>query len=160
MTVKLIKIFKNKIVRNKKGNIIKYVALNNKFFKRFGEIYFNEIYLNKKKGWNLHKKNVCLIGDSAHAATPNMGQGACQAIEDAFVLSECIEKYGITKAFFKYQELRLSKAHRIVKTSWYVGKIAHIKNPILIGLRNQILKLTPSSISKKQNQQIFKLTEL
>ena len=61
MTVKLIKIFKNKIVKNKKGNIIKYVALNNKFFKRFGEIYFNEIYLNKKKGWNLHKKNVCLI---------------------------------------------------------------------------------------------------
>ncbi|MFT7011873.1 MAG: 2-polyprenyl-6-methoxyphenol hydroxylase-like FAD-dependent oxidoreductase, partial [Flavobacteriales bacterium] len=29
------------------------------------------------------------IGDSAHATTPNMGQGACQAIEDAFVLSEC-----------------------------------------------------------------------
>ena len=107
-----------------------------------------------------YKKNVCLIGDSAHATTPNMGQGACQAIEDAFVLSECIEKYGITKAFFKYQELRLLKAHRIVKTSWYVGKIAHLKNPILIGLRNQILKLTPSSISKKQNQQIFKLTEL
>ena len=61
MTVKLIKIFKNKIIRNKKGNITKYVALNNKFIKRFGEIYFNEIHLNKKKGWILHKRNICLI---------------------------------------------------------------------------------------------------
>ncbi|MBK6526865.1 MAG: FAD-dependent monooxygenase [Crocinitomicaceae bacterium] len=28
--------------------------------------------------------SVLLIGDAAHATTPNMGQGACQAIEDAF----------------------------------------------------------------------------
>lgn len=61
MTVKSIKIFKNKVIKNKKGNIIKYVTLQNKFFKKFGEIYFNEIYFNKKKGWILHKKNVCLI---------------------------------------------------------------------------------------------------
>ena len=31
-----------------------------------------------------HKENVCLIGDSAHATTPNMGQGACQAIGRCF----------------------------------------------------------------------------
>ncbi|WP_241240815.1 FAD-dependent monooxygenase [Maribacter sp. MJ134] len=42
------------------------------------------------------KGNVCLIGDAAHATTPNMGQGACQAIEDAYVLSECLNKYKIT----------------------------------------------------------------
>ena len=36
---------------------------------------------------NWHRKGVCLLGDAAHATTPNMGQGACQAIEDAYVLS-------------------------------------------------------------------------
>jgi 2-polyprenyl-6-methoxyphenol hydroxylase-like FAD-dependent oxidoreductase len=106
------------------------------------------------------KDNVCLIGDSAHATTPNMGQGACQAIEDAYVLSECLYKYGINKAFSEYQKLRLPKAHQVVKASWLVGKLAHLKNPILIGLRNQMLRLTPSSVNRKQNEQIFQLVEI
>ncbi|WP_303316719.1 FAD-dependent monooxygenase [Flavivirga abyssicola] len=106
------------------------------------------------------KENVCLIGDAAHATTPNMGQGACQAIEDAFVLSECLDKYEIIKAFTEYQKLRLPKAHQVVKASWLVGKMAHLKNPILIGLRNQMLRLTPSSANRKQNEQIFQLAEI
>ena len=107
-----------------------------------------------------YKKNVCLIGDSAHATTPNMGQGACQAIEDAYVLSECLSKYKTTKAFSEYQNLRLSKAHQVVKASWLVGKMAHLSNPILIGLRNQMLRLTPSSVNRKQNEQIFQLAKI
>jgi len=107
-----------------------------------------------------YKENVCLIGDSAHATTPNMGQGACQAIEDAYVLSECLSKYRTTKAFSEYQKLRLPKAHQVVKASWIVGKMAHLKNPILISLRNQMLRLTPSSVNRKQNEQIFQLEEI
>ena len=34
----------------------------------------------------------CLIGDAAHATTPNMGQGACQAVEDAWMLGELLSK--------------------------------------------------------------------
>jgi 2-polyprenyl-6-methoxyphenol hydroxylase-like FAD-dependent oxidoreductase len=106
------------------------------------------------------KDNICLMGDAAHATTPNMGQGACQAIEDAYVLAACLDKYKLNKAFLEYQKIRLPKAHQVVKMSWFVGKIAHLKNPLSIGLRNLILKLTPSSVNKKQNEQIFQLTEL
>ncbi|MCU7583714.1 FAD-dependent monooxygenase, partial [Riemerella anatipestifer] len=38
------------------------------------------------------KRNVCLVGDAAHATTPNLGQGACQAIEDAYVLGKLLDK--------------------------------------------------------------------
>lgn len=114
--------------------------------------------LNPTSIW--FEENVCLIGDSAHATTPNMGQGACQAIEDAYVLSECLHKYEIAKAFSEYQKLRLPKAHQVVKTSWLVGKMAHISNPILIGLRNQLLRLTPASVNRKQNEQIFQLAKI
>ncbi len=89
-----------------------------------------------------------------------MGQGACQAIEDAFVLSECLKKYEINKAFKEYQKLRIPKAHQVIKTSWLIGKMAHITNPILIGLRNQILRLTPTSVNRKQNERIFQLAKL
>lgn len=61
MTVKSIKIINGKILKNRKGNLIKYISKKNSFFNGFGEIYFNEIKLKKKKGWNFHKKNTCLI---------------------------------------------------------------------------------------------------
>ncbi len=109
---------------------------------------------------NWHSTNACLIGDAAHAMTPNMGQGACQAIEDAFVLAACLEKYGTDKAFSMYQKNRLSKAHQIVKTSWFIGKMAHIKNPLLAGLRNRLLQLLPAAINRKQNEQLFELAAI
>ena len=43
MTVKSIKIFSSKIIKNNKGNLIKYVSSYDKFYEGFGEIYFNEI---------------------------------------------------------------------------------------------------------------------
>jgi len=104
--------------------------------------------------------NVCIIGDAAHPMTPNMGQGACQAIEDAYILSECLYKYDVNIAFQKFQNLRLSKAHQIVNTSWRIGKLAHINNPFLIAIRNFILKKTPSSVNKKQLHQIFNLVKI
>lgn len=61
MTAKFIKIAVGKTIKNRKGNIIKFVNFKSKLFKKFGELYFTEIKLNKKKGWNYHKKNTCLM---------------------------------------------------------------------------------------------------
>ena len=49
MTVKKIKIYTNKIIKNKKGNLIKFVSRKDSFFKKFGEVYFNEIKYKKKR---------------------------------------------------------------------------------------------------------------
>ena len=61
MTVKSFKILKNKIVKNKKGSIIKFLTKKNIYFKSFGEIYFTEVNANKTKGWNYHKRYTCII---------------------------------------------------------------------------------------------------
>ena len=50
-----------KLFKNNKGDLLKYVSKKSPYFKSFGEIYFNEINLKKKKGWILHKKNQCII---------------------------------------------------------------------------------------------------
>lgn len=110
------------------------------------------------KQW--YNDNVCLIGDAAHAATPNMGQGACQAIEDAFVLSKSIAENPISVAFQAFQKIRMTKALQVVNTSWRIGKISHWKNTIAIQFRNGLIKLALSSINKKQLETIFKLSEL
>lgn len=61
MTVKLVKVLKNRIIKNKKGSIIKYISNKEKNFFGFGEVYFSEIKYKKTKGWNYHKKYTCII---------------------------------------------------------------------------------------------------
>lgn len=112
-------------------------------------------HLQPIKSW--FKGNVCLIGDAAHATTPNMGQGACQAIEDAHILAECLDQYKTEKAFHIFQKLRSPKVKRVVNTSWRIGKMAHWKNPIATGLRNNLIKITPKKISRRQSEIIFEL---
>lgn len=103
-------------------------------------------------------ENVCLIGDAAHATTPNLGQGACQAIEDAYILGKLLDDgLAIENTFKAYERLRRDKAHKIVNTSWAVGKMAHIENRFGIVLRNFLMQNLPKSLQKKQMDMIFEL---
>lgn len=103
-------------------------------------------------------ENVCLVGDAAHATTPNLGQGACQAIEDAYVLGKLLDSgLEIQNTFAAYENLRRKKAHSIVNTSWAIGKMAHLENSFGIWLRNFAMKNTPKSANKKQMDMIFNL---
>lgn len=104
-----------------------------------------------------HQDNICLIGDAAHATTPNLGQGACQAIEDAHCLANCLDLKNLNSSFQRFQKLRMPKAHRIVNTSWTLGKVSHWKNPIAVKVRNGLMKLTPESINRRQSAKIFEL---
>lgn len=104
-----------------------------------------------------HTDNICLIGDAAHATTPNMGQGACQAIEDAWVLSNCLAKDAPPLAFQKFQALRMPKAKKVVNMSWQIGGLAHWENSIGVWLRNALLRATPKSIAQRQNEWIYEV---
>ncbi|MGH1337507.1 MAG: FAD-dependent monooxygenase [Aureispira sp.] len=100
----------------------------------------------------------CLMGDAAHATTPNMGQGANQAIESAWVLAEQLAtKESIQAAFAAYQDLRQAKAQKIIKTSWQIGQLAQVENPFLIGIRRTLLALTPAWVAQRQVEQIYTL---
>ena len=51
---------------------------------------------------------VTLLGDAAHPMTPDMGQGACQAIEDAVVLADCLTRWSeVAEALRAYESLRI-----------------------------------------------------
>jgi len=105
-----------------------------------------------------HHNKICLIGDAAHATTPNMGQGACQAIEDALALSICLEKENTPEeAFSSFQKLRTKKANGIISQSWQVGKLAQLENGFVRKSRNFFMKLVPASIGEKQSAKILEL---
>lgn len=94
---------------------------------------------------------LVLIGDAAHATTPNMGQGACQAIEDAVTLANCMrDESDYELAFRNFEKLRLKRTHWVTETSWQIGKIAQLENEMLIRLRNTGFRLMPDSLGKRQ----------
>ncbi|WP_107037935.1 FAD-dependent monooxygenase [Brumimicrobium mesophilum] len=103
-----------------------------------------------------YKNNICLLGDSAHATTPNLGQGACQAIESSLVLANCLEKHqNPEEAFRAFQKTRRKKAVKVVTTSYKVGKISHIENRFLIKVRNFLMRNI--NAGTKQSEQLFKI---
>jgi 2-polyprenyl-6-methoxyphenol hydroxylase-like FAD-dependent oxidoreductase len=96
-----------------------------------------------------------LIGDAAHATTPNLAQGACQAIEDAVVLADCLKQTAdVERAFRKFEKRRLKRTHWIVNTSWRIGKVAQLEHPLLVGLRNTAFRMMPASANRRQLQRI------
>lgn len=95
--------------------------------------------------------NIVLIGDAAHATTPNMGQGACMAIEDAAVLANCLENYSSPEeAFVQFEKKRIPRTTKIVNASWNFGRIAQWENPVMMKIRNAAVRLTPPSLAEKQ----------
>src|SRR6266567_2391346 len=73
-----------------------------------------------------HRGRVVLLGDAAHAMTPNLGQGACQAIEDAVTLGQCLKEAGdLAASLDLYESKRVPRVRRIVADSYRFGAVAH-----------------------------------
>ena len=116
----------------------------------------NDLYDFKPINQWTDRKTV-LVGDAAHATTPNLGQGACQAIEDAYVLAEQLSTCeDIEKSFKLFQEKRISKATSITNTSWQFAQITNTSG-VIKSLIIGFLRMTPNSINHQQLDKIYSL---
>lgn len=94
------------------------------------------------------KGHTALLGDAAHPISPNFGQGACLAIEDAVVLGACLKSIpDISRALQLFQKSRYRRCLEILLTSREVGRFVQIQNRAFVYLRDQYLKLAPSAIT-------------
>ena len=64
-----------------------------------------------------HGEGVALLGDAAHPTLPFLAQGANMALEDAWVLVQCLRRQPRDAALAAYQKARIDRTRRIVKTS-------------------------------------------
>jgi 2-polyprenyl-6-methoxyphenol hydroxylase-like FAD-dependent oxidoreductase len=71
---------------------------------------------------------VVLLGDAAHAVTPDLGQGACQALEDAAVLPGLLARHPLDEALMRFDSQRRPRASRLVRDSAVSG--ASLKSAI------------------------------
>lgn len=100
--------------------------------------------------------NILLLGDAAHATTPNMGQGACQALEDVAVLMDEIkDEKSVQKCFRNFEKRRLKRTKYIIDTSKRIGEVSQWDNPLLVAVRNQIMRLLPPSVAQSSLSQLL-----
>lgn len=100
---------------------------------------------------------LVLIGDAAHAMTPNLGQGGAQAIEDAWALARCLAdcQGRWAEAFQTFYRERQARTRWIASTAWQLGKLAHIENPIARAVRNLALTYTPAFMQRRHLDRIL-----
>ena len=93
-----------------------------------------------------HRGRAVLLGDAAHPTTPNLGQGACLAIEDAVVLARSIARSDDTaSAFSSYHRRRARRTARITRMSRWWGAMGLWKAAPLVWARDAGYRFAPPS---------------
>jgi 2-polyprenyl-6-methoxyphenol hydroxylase-like FAD-dependent oxidoreductase len=104
------------------------------------------------------KGRIGLIGDAAHATTPNLGQGGSLAIVDAYYLSEAIKTYGLhPDALTSFQNRAFRKTKLVNQISRAFGNVCHLKHPLLRWLSLRYVRLTPAFIHDAMWRWIYKI---
>lgn len=93
---------------------------------------------------------VLLVGDAAHAMTPNLGQGAAQGIEDALALTLSLRAHDDDAAVATaFRQLRAARVTSIQRTSRRIGAVAQWSNPLACALRDALLRAMPARSTLK-----------
>ena len=113
-----------------------------------------------------YRGRVVLIGDAAHAMTPNLGQGGGQALEDAATLTVLLtpllergragDSAALKAALQRYDALRRPRAQSIAQKSRLMGQVFQLESPLLAGLRNAVFSAVPSRFIAAQAASVQK----
>jgi 2-polyprenyl-6-methoxyphenol hydroxylase-like FAD-dependent oxidoreductase len=99
---------------------------------------------------------VTLLGDAAHPMTPNLGQGAAQALEDAVALTDALtDGDDPVAALRRYEQRRIPRTTMIVNRSRQLGRIAHLRNPLACRIRDAVMKATPERVQRRQQERVI-----
>jgi salicylate hydroxylase len=92
-------------------------------------------------GWTT--PHTALIGDAAHAMLQYLGQGACQALEDALAIAAASAHHprDQDEALRAYEKQRVARASRCQTVARPWGALWHTQDPALLALRNRVFRL-------------------
>ncbi len=102
-----------------------------------------------------YRGEVVLVGDAAHAMTPNLGQGAAQALEDVAVLARRLKEMPLSEALPAYERDRKRRAERVVRQSRAIGRVAQAANPLAAGARDFLARRVPEAIAFRQMARVL-----
>ncbi|MEU1850669.1 FAD-dependent monooxygenase [Streptomyces sp. NPDC019990] len=94
---------------------------------------------------------TALLGDAAHAMTPHLGQGACQALEDAVTLAAALATEPTVEAgLARYDAERRPRSQAVARAARQAGRMGQrLSHPLAVVLRNTAMRLTPSRLATR-----------
>ena len=102
------------------------------------------------------KGRIVLLGDSAHATTPNLGQGACMAIESAAALAEELTRTeSVTDAIRGFEKRRHARAATINKESRRVGTVGQWQNGVAVAIRDAVMRAVPATVTERHLRSVI-----
>ena len=105
---------------------------------------------------SFRRGRIVLLGDAAHAMTPNLGQGGGQAMEDAATLAVLLASAGSSSReapdamLTRYDTLRRPRSQLVAKRSRAVGRLAHVRGRAASGLRDFVVSRTPQRALRRR----------
>ncbi|WP_327282003.1 FAD-dependent monooxygenase [Streptomyces sp. NBC_01205] len=104
----------------------------------------------------LHHGRIAWLGDAAHAMTPNLGQGGCQAVEDAVVLAHLLDAGAdVPAALAAYDAARRSRTDAIRVRSRRAGRIAALSRPLAVAVRDLAVRAAPATATRRALDDLF-----
>ncbi|MFD9262974.1 FAD-dependent monooxygenase [Streptomyces sp. NPDC059538] len=105
-----------------------------------------------------HHGRLAWLGDAAHAMTPNLGQGGCQAVEDAAVLGHLLADAGpadVPAALAAYSAARCARTDAIRVRARRAGRIAALTHPLATAVRDLAVRATPAGAPYRAMDALF-----
>ncbi|WP_327418068.1 FAD-dependent monooxygenase [Streptomyces sp. NBC_01233] len=105
-----------------------------------------------------HHGRLAWLGDAAHAMTPNLGQGACQAIEDAAVLAHLLDGAGpadVPAALTAYSAARCARTDAIRVRARRAGRIAALTHPLAVAARDLAVRAAPARATHRAMDALY-----
>ncbi|MFI1649955.1 FAD-dependent monooxygenase [Streptomyces avidinii] len=114
----------------------------------------------------LHHGRIAWLGDAAHAMAPNLGQGGCQAIEDAVVLAHllpagrggCVGETAdpaVAAALAAYTAARRDRTDAVRLRARRVGRLGALRNPVAVAVRDLAARATPTRLALRGMDDLF-----
>ncbi|QKG19301.1 FAD-dependent monooxygenase [Actinomadura verrucosospora] len=107
----------------------------------------NDVYHMPRPLPAFHRGRVALLGDAAHPMTPNLGQGACQAIEDAVVLAHhatAATRTGapdLPGALAGYTAARRRRTTQVMRRSHHLARLTALTGAVPVAARDTAVRL-------------------
>ena len=110
------------------------------------DVLRNDLYDRGPAG-SWARGNVVLVGDAAHPMRPHLGQGGCQAIEDAAVLADFMDlSPDPATAFTRFEAFRRPRVRALVRESRVIGDIVNLRPKVLSAVAARATVLVPESL--------------
>ena len=90
---------------------------------------------------------VVLVGDAAHPMRPHLGQGGCQALEDAAILGAFVDRSpDLPSAFSAFAAFRRHRVNAIVRESRLIGRVVNLRPAVLSALASRATVVLPEVV--------------